>query len=237
MMRMRVVTWNIELGNDIDLAARELRTRPELRDADVILVQELSPSDTDQLASLLNMASFYDAADTHPTTKQPFGNAILSPWPLRKPQVVTLPHTAPVDGQSRSALFATAEVDGHDVVVGSVHIETVLLNLRRRVQQVTATADHLRTTVSPCVIAGDFNTASRRSIRAFDDVLRSAGVHRLSTTERPTFRRFGRSFTLDHIFGRDVARVATGVVESAAASDHDPVWAVLDHPVTAQREA
>jgi len=221
---MRVVTWNIELGKDIDLAAHELRTRPELCDADVILAQELSPTDTERLSSLLDMGSLYDAAASHPKTGQPFGNAILSRWPLRNPEVVALPHTAPIDGQARSALFANAEIDGHDLVVGCVHVETVLLDLRRRVRQVDAVADHLRGFTHRCLVGGDFNTASRRSMHAFDDVLRSAAVHRLSTAERPTFHRFGRPFALDHIYGRGVTRIDSGVVESAAASDHDPVW-------------
>jgi endonuclease/exonuclease/phosphatase family metal-dependent hydrolase len=224
---MRVVTWNIELGKDIELAAEELLGQPDLKDADVILVQEMSPAGTDQLSTLLGIPALYDAVATHPNTGLPFGNAVLSPWPLSDPQNVALPHTALIDGQARSALFAIANIDGHQVVVGSIHLETVLLDVRRRALQLATAADHLAQTAQPCIIGGDFNSASRRSLRAFDDVLRKAEVHRLSTEEQPTFHRFGRPFFLDHIFGRGVTRIDSGVVEATAASDHDPVWAVV----------
>ncbi|MFT7648774.1 MAG: endonuclease/exonuclease/phosphatase family metal-dependent hydrolase [Candidatus Poriferisodalaceae bacterium] len=225
---MRVVTWNIELGKDIELAAEELLGQPDLKNADLILVQEMSPASTDQLSSLLGIPALYDAVATHPKTGLPFGNAILSPWPLSDPQNVALPHTALIDGQARSVLFATADIDGDQVVVGSIHLETVLLDVRRRSRQVVAAAQHLDQTTQPCIIGGDFNSASRRSLRAFDDVLRKADVHRLSTEEQPTFHRFGRPFFLDHIFGRGVTRIESGVVEAAAASDHDPVWAIVE---------
>ena len=40
---MRIVTWNIELGLDLDVVASEIERHPELRAPDIMLAQELSP--------------------------------------------------------------------------------------------------------------------------------------------------------------------------------------------------
>lgn len=223
---MRVVSWNIELGDDIDLAAHELLSHAQLRSADVILVQEMSPASVTILSDLLGQPALYEAAASHSKTLHPFGNAILSRWPMRLTQHLRLPHIAPIDGMPRSALFATVDVSGDEVLVASVHIETVLLDLRRRRRQVATIAAHAALTNGPCIIGGDFNTASRRSLHAFEGHLAEAQLERLSRIDDQTFTRFGRPFVLDHIFGRGVSTIDGGVVETEA-SDHDPVWVEL----------
>lgn len=41
-------------------------------------------------------------------------------------------------------------------------------------------------------------------------------------------RRGGQDFALDHIFSRALWPLATGVVRGIDASDHAPVWVVLE---------
>ena len=77
---------------------------------------------------------------------------------------------------------------------------------------------------SRVVIGGDFNSASARSIRVFDSAMGEAGFTRASATVGSTFERFGRPFTLDHLYAHGLRAQVSGVVASASASDHQPVW-------------
>lgn len=225
---IRIVSWNIELARNIDLAARDLTSHEELEGADIILLQEMDPDSTKQLATLLGMTSVYGAPATHPKTGRPFGNAVLSRWPLSNPVEVALPGTASYQGQLRSLVGATVTIGDSAIRVFSIHLETVLLALRRRVEQVRTVADHLAEDRShPVILGGDFNSASRRSVQAFDTTLARVGLERMTGMEE-TFRRFGRPYALDHFYARNARLAAGGVVREATASDHQPIWAQVE---------
>lgn len=223
--RVKVVTWNIELGMNLDVAVGEMQRHADLQDADVVLAQELSPTQADDLAELLGLQVVYGSAAIHCDTHEPFGNAIMSRYPMDEPVHLSLPYKALINGLFRSALVTTVHSDEGPVVVGTIHAETVLLDLHRRRQQVRVLAERLAATKGPCIVGGDFNTASSRSQRAVVREMSVAGMKRLVPTNQPTFRRFGRPFRLDHIFGRDVQLIDGGAVEGTPVSDHDPVWA------------
>ena len=224
---IRVVSWNIEHGLNIAQAASDLTTIPDLQDPDILLLQEMSGTGTEELAAQLGLDYRYFAPANHPETGLPFGNAILSRWPMEETEFHELPHTARIQGQPRSVTGTVVVVDGMPVATFSVHIETVLLGLRRRAEQVdtlrSTTVDH-----DTVVVGGDFNTASRRSTRCFDTVLSKAGLHRNSNSDAATFHRFGRPFTLDHLYAKGLERIASGVAAGATASDHLPIWATFE---------
>jgi len=113
------------------------------------------------------------------------------------------------------------------VLLGSIHLETVLLALRRRREQIQPAADFLARSSGPTLIGGDFNTASSRSLEAFSAVLGAAGLGRPEQTAH-TFRRFGRPFVLDHFFVRECGVESAGVCSVPAVSDHDPIWINFD---------
>ncbi len=225
---MRVVSWNIELGRNIDQAAAEIEHSEHLRNPDVLLVQEMAPHSVADLADRLGLDFRFAAAASHPKTGTPFGNAVLSPWPMSDVIEIPMPHTAPVMGQKRSAASAVLHVDGAEVVAYSVHLETVLLATRRRVAQVRSVADVTDCHPDPCIIGGDFNTASARSLRNFDAPLHSVGFERITDRSMTSFRRFGRAFALDHLYIRDLVAQSVGVEMGSRASDHQPVWAELE---------
>ncbi len=228
---MRVVSWNIELGRKVDEAATELRTRDELAAADIVLVQEMDPDGVARLAELMEMDFRYEWTDHHPFTKAPFGNAVLSRWEMGPAIAVPLPHSVPLAGVGRCAVMATVSVDGSKVQAASVHLETAILPLRLRMAQVATMVDRLADgTPEPLVVGGDFNTASIRSVRRTDAAMADAGLIRLTSAGTPTFRRFNREFTLDHLYGEGVKVRDSGVLPDAEGSDHFPIWAEVAMP-------
>ena len=89
-----VVTLNIEFGLRID-GARALFARTDrLARANVVLLQEMDPEGTDALAASLGMQYAYYPADVHPRTGRPFGNAVLSRWPIVHDRKIELPHVS-----------------------------------------------------------------------------------------------------------------------------------------------
>lgn len=225
---MRVVSWNIELGRNIAQAAAEINESERLRRPDVLLVQEMSPDSAEELAERLNLDVWFAAPSHHPATGAPFGNAVLSPWPMRESTETVMPHTAAVMGQERSVVSAVVTVDGVDVVAHSVHLETVLLSTRRRVDQVSVVAEEADRHLLPSFAGGDFNAASARSLRKFDEPLFSVGFDRVTDGSMKSFTRFGRRFALDHLYVKGLWANAVGVDLVPTASDHQPIWAQLE---------
>jgi len=78
------------------------------------------------------------------------------------------------------------------------------------------------------VVGGDFNTASKPSKLELRAVMRAAGFDGLTPLAAATLRRFGGGFSLDHLFGRDVTAVRSGISPQHAASDHHPIHVDLE---------
>jgi endonuclease/exonuclease/phosphatase family metal-dependent hydrolase len=223
-----VVSWNIQFGENYAAAARAFRESAPLRRADIILLQEMDEIGTDHIGRSAELNYFYAAAGVHPKTGRNFGNAVMSPWPLRFPDVVPLPYKSLMQGQFRMAVRATLDIDGTPIDACSVHTEVPSLSSPKRMRQfeeiAKATADwpSKRT-----VIGGDFNTLTRRGINALGKRMRTIDAHRVSVGAGPTLRRAGQDFVLDHVFARGLSPVAAGVVDDIHASDHRPLWVRL----------
>ena len=222
----RLVCWNIEDGLDIDGAIAGLTGHPNLANADAVCLQEMDPEGVERIGRDLRLNHLYFESSQDERTGRGFGNAILSPWPLKDPAVTPLPHTAKAYGRPRAAVGATVPKEGGPTVsVWSIHTEIPPLSLSRRVAQFTAVAaraiapnpDHL-------LLAGDFNTTTLTAVDAIDELYAMFDLERLSEPAGPSLRRAGRLFHLDHIFGRGVTVQGVGVERTVIASDHWPMW-------------
>jgi len=219
--RLRVVSFNIKLADQIDRAIEVLRT-PELRNADVISLQEMDESGTERIARALSFNYVYYPGSIHPTRQRYFGPAILTRWPIVASRKVLLPYEAPVRHQRRTATAATIDVRGTCLRVYAVHLETQMRATDRdRQSQVDAILADAAGTKCPVVVAGDFNS---KSIGSYFEQKGYAW---------PT-RDVGRTitwFSWDHIFTRGLGLPDSGgagaVREVHGASDHRPVWASL----------
>ncbi|MCK9997031.1 MAG: hypothetical protein KAH56_12230, partial [Candidatus Krumholzibacteria bacterium] len=62
---IRVVSWNIQYGEDVVKAIGEIRANPDLAAADIILLQEMGPGGVRHMAEELGMHHIYGAAAVH----------------------------------------------------------------------------------------------------------------------------------------------------------------------------
>jgi endonuclease/exonuclease/phosphatase family metal-dependent hydrolase len=82
----KVVNWNIKFGEKIDKAIEAFRDVEALKNADLILLQEMDEDGVKRIAYDLGLNYVYYPASIHDRTGRAFGNAILARWPMHSYQ-------------------------------------------------------------------------------------------------------------------------------------------------------
>lgn len=220
---IRLVTFNVKLGEHIDRAA-DLLTQPgPLKDADILFLQEMDGPGTETLARALGMNSIYVPSAVHGSSHRDFGVAVLSPWPLDDARKVPLPYEHRFRKLRRAALAATVHMPAGDVRVYSVHFETAwgLWSKEHRRQQARAVLADAAAWSGPIVIAGDFNGR-----RPADEVARAGFTWMTRSLEDRS-----KFLDLDHVLVRGLCPTgdhpAAHAPDATHASDHRPVWALV----------
>ena len=215
---VRIVSFNVKYAERIDSAVAVLTSEPDLRGADVLLLQEMDADGTRRIAQALGMSWIYYPAIFRHRSAKDFGNAVLSRWPIIADSKIVLPHVSRYARTQRTATAATIRLGDANLRVYSTHLGTPAdISASAREDQLRAIiADAVNE--SRVIIGGDMNSATVGSIateRGF--VWPTQQVHATS--------RFG---SWDHIFLKGFvvpdSRFA-GTIESVRnASDHKPVW-------------
>jgi endonuclease/exonuclease/phosphatase family metal-dependent hydrolase len=182
----------------------------------------------DEIARALGLRYVYFPSGVHPEKKRDFGCAILSPWALEKPLKVLLPHKAFGTNLARAATVATVVRGERRFRFYAVHLSGALaVSTRSRREQVRTMIADAKASAEPVIIAGDFN-----SYKIGEEFIK-AGFTWVTKDVGPTLRNVFFRFPYDHIFAKGLSDAhvlaQTGVVQdNRKASDHRPVWAVID---------
>lgn len=227
-----VVSYNIQYGEHIRRAAKDLRSMDTVRNADLILLQEMDPSGTRILARALGCDFVYFPASRHPKHHHLFGNAILSRWPISSPHLALLSHEGLLSGTQRIVVLATIRWGNRGLRIANVHTTTIITPHEQRMKQLREVLRQLSKPNSTVVVGGDFNTVVKSDVQSLRDMFRRAGFHLARLPGGPTIRTkraalLNREPVLDHILYRGLALRSTGILYSAKASDHFPIWAVF----------
>ncbi len=216
---LRIVSFNIKFAQQIDSTIAVLTTDPAMRDADIVLLQEMDEPGTKRIAEALGMSYVYYPAVLRSNTHRDFGNAVLTHWAIVEDAKIILPHNALFNGSQRIATATTVRVGDTPIRVYSAHLAT-FVNIwpgsrGDQLRAILADADkHPRV-----IIGGDMNNHS------VGHIARDRGY--IWTTEHgPRTTPLGR---WDHIFLKGLAlpdSAASGTVTNVHhASDHKAVWA------------
>ncbi len=230
---LRVVSFNIAYAIEIDRAIEVLRETEALRDPDILALQEMDAPGTERIARALGMNAVYFPSGVHPKHQRDFGCAILSPWPLEEPRKIVLPHGARVSGLRRSAVSAVVVHGAQRVRAYSLHLPSPLaISGGSRKAELRALAADATSAEGPVVIAGDFNSHGKV------EELAKAGFHwvtrDLGDTARLRVLGIGLGgLSYDHVLTKGLRPMpgpaAMGIVpDNRGASDHMPIWAVLE---------
>ena len=215
---LKVVSFNIEYAREAKRAARILRSVASLRDADVILLQEMTAPTTKLIADSLGMHYIYYPAIYNRVVRHDFGNAILSRWPIVEDTKLILPSKSRYAKTQRIATAATIDVTGRRVRVYSTHFGTPLdLGREGRAAQLRFVLDDAAR-YPQVILGGDMNSAD------IGLVAREAGY--LWPTD--TIRKSNQGGRLDHFFLRGFAPLDSAGVGMhyvpPVISDHSPIW-------------
>ena len=220
-----VATFNIENGEEVEGALKVLAEHRNLREADLLLLQEVDAEATAEVAETLALNWVYYPARQR--AGQGFGSAVLSPWPIVEDAKVILPHRSWFGGTQRTATMALVQVGELSVRVYSTHLATpVNQSPGDRQDQLQAVIDHAGD-APLVVIGGDLNSGSVGEV-ALDD------GYVWPTREGPNTTFLDR---VDHILFKGFRRITgspeTGtVMDNQGASDHRAVWALVLRPPT-----
>ena len=230
---LKVVSWNLNFANRAAQAITELSTVAELRDADIILLQEMDEVSVEEVAQALRYNYIYYPASIHRRYARQFGNAILSRWPLSEPQKVILSDHFRGLKHNRIAVRALVNLGDQQVVAYSTHMDMVWMLPGRSESQVEFLVRQVGKEKSAVIVGGDFNSWTQSSVDFLDDLFGEIGVRRVSKEAGPTYETFGGwPLTLDHIFTSELFTSKAGVWQQTNASDHSPVWALLSFEKT-----
>lgn len=219
--QLRIVTFNIKLGRNIERAIEVLGS-DSLAGADVISLQEMDEVGVERIARALKLNYAYFPGSIHPVDHRYFGPALLSPWPIERSWKLILPHEGRIRRQRRTATGAVLRIRGQRVQAYAVHLETQLKisEAGRRDQVLTILRDAAGFS-GPVVIAGDFNS------QGIGPYLVKHGYGWVTARVGPSIA----FFSWDHIFVRHLAPrgvQGSGMVRNVhGASDHRPIWAVV----------
>jgi len=232
---LKVVSWNIQFGEQVPLAIKEMAANPDLADADILLVQEMTSEGMRQLAEALGMYQVYGAAAVHPHHHKMFGNGVLSKWPIVADKAIILPYDTPITGHHRIAVAADIDLGGQVIRMISIHTATMVVDQDKRLEQVKAARDSLGTFDGPVLIGGDFNTVSDYEVTLLKQAMRRLRLKPVRLPPGPTIRNKFKKLpgsvpVLDHFFCRDFVEGSRGIADGTTASDHYPIWAVLAIP-------
>jgi endonuclease/exonuclease/phosphatase family metal-dependent hydrolase len=217
---LRVVTFNIAYAKRVDLAIALLQRKEALRDADIVLLQEMDAEGTRRIADALGLDWVYHAAIHHRRTGRDFGNAVLSRWPIVADARLVLPHPSRYAGTQRTATAATIVVGADTVRVYATHLGTLadVSGSDRRAQLAAILAD--AAPWARVIVGGDLNDHDVGRVAV-------AAGYAWPTNGGPQTTYFGR---WDHVFFRGFLPsdgVASGTIRDVGdASDHRPVWVV-----------
>ncbi len=245
---IRIATYNVHLGRDVEALAAAFTDVPELAAADLLFVQEIEDhpaeggSRASRLAEALGMAFAYAPARTVGDDAT-HGLAILSRYPLERIEVMALPDFEfPIRDRRRIALAADVVFpSGQRLRAIDVHLDT-RLNITQRVQQLYP-ATELGS--EPIALGGDFNTnpyvwvdgtvplapintvSDLDQARLLDDFMIELGYAAPTADSGPTHRAGPIELRLDSIYVRDLQPRAFGVARGVDLSDHKPLWLEL----------
>jgi len=219
---LRVVTFNLKWGKEIDRAAELLKRPVPLQGADLVVLEEMDREGTERLARALGLEYVYVPSAVHPVPDHDFGVALLSPWPLEAPRKLLLPHANLFRRLRRSAAVATMRSPLGPIRVYGIHFESpagAWGSVRR--DQARAVLADAEGWSGPVLVAGDFNG------RGGPKEMAKLGFFWATESVRNT----AGPFEFDHVMARGLCAAGpqpSGVApDSNHASDHKPVWAVL----------
>jgi len=229
---IKVVSYNIEESKNIDQAIWELRNTDELVNSDILLLQEMDENGVLKIADSLDMNYVYFPISNYKKDNRNVGNAVLANRIIGKTKKTILPNEPFIGKGRRMSCSAVLLIENKEVSIHSIHLETIVMRRKKRVEQLQFILDAINdesSNIKHFIIGGDFNTMFDKDIFAMNEILVNNGFN--SNSEN-----IGKTGTvpfdviepqLDHIYSKGFQFIDKGKCSACEASDHKPIWAII----------
>lgn len=226
-MNIRIMSFNTQHCNnyitqkiDFDVMADAVKNLG----ADIIGFQEMRDEGTDPgfqaqtkiLAEKIGFDYFYFAKAIDVGENNPYGNAIISRFPIEKAETVLVRNPDPSKCETRCFLKAQINADGEKICVCVTHFG--LSEPEQRESVITSLA---QTESEKCILMGDFNVTPESEIllplreKMFDTA-------ELFTAELLSFPSDKPDRKIDYIFTSKDVKVLSADIPPVVSSDHRP---------------
>jgi endonuclease/exonuclease/phosphatase family metal-dependent hydrolase len=239
--RFTVVSFNVLFGYEAKSIGSTLRAN-QMDGADVILLQESNQESATRTAADLGMAFAYYPGAVHPRSRDLFGVAILSRWPIVAHRKIMLPDKSVVDSARKVAIAAVVEIQGVPIRVVSVHLQSGMVGpgFKRQLKSLMECAieDDCHNDKDPSalpasratVVGGDFNTWIGSLRAPLDRRMAKYGLVRISEIKGTFSKALGadpkNKHTFDYFFAtREIIAGPGRVGADRTGSDHFPIAA------------
>lgn len=229
---IKVVSYNVELGEKIQGAKNLFSQGAALADADIICLQEMHLEAVEEVAGFLRYNYVYYPSAIHPKSRKDFGQAILSKWPIKNDKQILLPFSSEdryIKIQN-AAVAATVAVKEREILIYSAHLGVVISPAYRQAQ-LRSILDSIPALAEEIIICGDFNTYAELHNKAIQQVINEYRFKEATNKIGWTYKYwylFNDRAVLDHIFYKGLKLLKAGKVVNRAYSDHLPVWAEFE---------
>jgi len=229
-MHLRVMTFNIQHGNvnladyiDLDKMCQIIRSV----NPDVVALQEVYgcgpwkelTAQAETMAAALGMHCFYGRS-IFISGENPYGNAILSKYPIVEAQVIDIPDPVGASVEHRTICRCVIDLYGKRLAVYGTHYG---LRPPEHEHAVSTTLATVKREALPLVFMGDLNmTPDNPLILALNEHMQSTDP---LLSGKLTFPAEAPNRKIDYIFTSDGIEVTAADVIEQMASDHFPVCA------------
>ncbi len=243
---LRVVTFNVQMGADVNGIAAAIAGNDALARADVLLLQEEESYPGEGGARAVRLADALDLGCIYVPAREigdgTHGLAILSAVPVDNVNVMPLPESSIAN--PRIAVRADVHAGGRTVRIIDLHLGA-MLNVTDRILQMRPAVLHAADTV---LVAGDFNSnpyvwddgkvplvpvsviAGANQGPVLDDYMRAIGFDTPTANVGATEHMYGVESRLDAVYTRGLQVTATRVERALDVSDHWPLWVNVTLP-------
>ena len=240
-MKCKVMTYNIMSGRSHPafLAGEGTVVNPSLvasvikeQNADIVGMNEVHEAGgifDDQPQRIAKEAgySYYHFAQSIMDGPSPYGNAILSKYPITETEVVKIPGgTYPKGGrgETRTILKAVIDLGGEKIEVYVTHFGLLPSEQEAAFQAVKALIEKAE---HPCILMGDLNLTPEHEIaQALKSLLKDTAPEDICA-DWYTFSSDEPYEKIDYIFAAPEFSVSEAKVHDVIASDHRPYTAVI----------
>lgn len=236
-MKLRIMSFNIQhgfnhktkAGIDFEAMADVIRTvNPDIVGLNEVRGLGKRADYTAQAETLAAMIGYhcYFGRSIYVSGTEPYGNAVLSKYPIVGTKIIRIPDPVPRSSRVESRTITRAEFELPEAGNFAAYVSHFGLSKEEHEHAVSTAITELRDEKLPFVLMGDFNmTPDNPLLEVFFRELVSTSPY---TDGQLSFPSDKPEIKIDYIFASQGITVTNAEIPQIAASDHCPIYADIE---------